>query len=129
MWRNRSLAPAFWIAALAAFWLGTEYLRAWAFTGFAWNPLGVTLLLPALLSFALDHRVRSKMQEQSSTKAVPYRPKPHRLRDLLALASWYIALTRRTFVWRGHRFGLTKDGKIVPRDGVELPLTVKATAP
>ncbi len=51
------------------------------------------------------------------------------LRDLLALASWYIALTRRTFVWRGHRFGLTKDGKIVPRDGVELPLTVKATAP
>lgn len=28
----------------AAFWLGTEYLRAWAFTGFAWNPLGVTLL-------------------------------------------------------------------------------------
>ncbi len=51
------------------------------------------------------------------------------LRDLLALASWYIALTRRTFVWRGHRFGLTKDGRIVPRDGVELPLTVKATAP
>ena len=35
----------------------------------------VTLLLPALLSFALEHRVRSKMQEQSSTKAVPYQPK------------------------------------------------------
>ncbi len=51
------------------------------------------------------------------------------LRDMLALVSWYIALTRRTFVWRGHRFGLTKDGKIVPRDGAELPLTVKATAP
>ncbi|MFQ2171805.1 putative 2-aminoethylphosphonate ABC transporter permease subunit [Aeromonas rivipollensis] len=45
----------------------------------------VTLLLPALLSFALEHRVRSKMQEQSSTKAVPYSPTPHRLRDLLAL--------------------------------------------
>lgn len=25
------------------------------------------------------------MQEQSSTKAVPYSPKPHRVRDLLAL--------------------------------------------
>ncbi len=49
----------------------------------------VTLLLPALLSFALEHRVRSKMQEQSSTKAVPYQPKPHRLRDLLALG-WCI---------------------------------------
>ncbi|MCH7369762.1 putative 2-aminoethylphosphonate ABC transporter permease subunit [Aeromonas sp. MR16] len=45
----------------------------------------VTLLLPALLSFALEHRVRSKMQEQSSTKAVHYQPKPHRVRDLLAL--------------------------------------------
>jgi ceramide glucosyltransferase len=38
------------------------------------------------------------------------------LRDLFALASWYIALTRRSFVWRGHRFGLTKNGRIVPRD-------------
>ena len=48
------------------------------------------------------------------------------LRDVLALASWYIALTRRTFVWRGHRFGLTKSGRIVPRDGAALPLTAKA---
>jgi ceramide glucosyltransferase len=47
-------------------------------------------------------------------------------RDVLALASWYIALTRRTFVWRGHRFGLTKSGRIVPRDGAALPLTAKA---
>ncbi|MGY3859653.1 putative 2-aminoethylphosphonate ABC transporter permease subunit [Aeromonas intestinalis] len=45
----------------------------------------VTLLLPALLSFALEHRVRSKMQEQSSSKSVPYRPSPHKVRDLLAL--------------------------------------------
>ncbi|MGL5814000.1 MAG: putative 2-aminoethylphosphonate ABC transporter permease subunit [Aeromonas sp.] len=45
----------------------------------------VTLLLPALLSFALEHRVRSKMQEQSSSKSVPYRPTPHKVRDLLAL--------------------------------------------
>ncbi|MFB0872574.1 MULTISPECIES: apolipoprotein N-acyltransferase [unclassified Sphingobium] len=29
---------------LAATWLITEYLRATLFTGFAWNPLGVTLL-------------------------------------------------------------------------------------
>jgi apolipoprotein N-acyltransferase len=28
----------------AATWLAAEYLRATAFTGFAWNPLGVTLL-------------------------------------------------------------------------------------
>src|SRR3546814_16830289 len=28
----------------AATWLASEYLRATLFTGFAWNPLGVTLL-------------------------------------------------------------------------------------
>ncbi len=37
------------------------------------------------LELCAGHRVRSKMQEQSGTKAVPYQPKPHRLRDLLAL--------------------------------------------
>jgi apolipoprotein N-acyltransferase len=29
---------------LAACWIATEYLRATLFTGFAWNPIGVTLL-------------------------------------------------------------------------------------
>ena len=38
------------------------------------------------------------------------------LRDLLALASWCIALAKRSFVWRGHRFGLTPEGRIVPRE-------------
>ncbi|MGL4857394.1 putative 2-aminoethylphosphonate ABC transporter permease subunit [Plesiomonas sp.] len=45
----------------------------------------VLLLLPAIASFAIEHRVRSRMQEQSSSRAVPYQPSPHRLRDLLAL--------------------------------------------
>jgi ceramide glucosyltransferase len=47
-------------------------------------------------------------------------------RDLVALASWYAALTRRSFEWRGHRFGLTKDGRIVPRDAAPLPKRVDA---
>jgi len=42
------------------------------------------------------------------------------LRDIIALASWYAALTRRTFEWRGHEFGLTRDGKIVPRGPLPL---------
>ncbi|MEC3949802.1 apolipoprotein N-acyltransferase [Sphingobium sp. HWE2-09] len=37
-------APIFLPLLLAATWLATEYLRATLFTGFAWNPLGVTLL-------------------------------------------------------------------------------------
>ncbi|MBB4857594.1 apolipoprotein N-acyltransferase [Novosphingobium chloroacetimidivorans] len=32
--------------ALAGCWIVTEWMRAWVFTGFAWNPLGVALLGP-----------------------------------------------------------------------------------
>ncbi len=46
------------------------------------------------------------------------------LRDVLALISWYAALTRRSFEWRGHRFGLTRDGRIVPRGEVSLPTAI-----
>jgi ceramide glucosyltransferase len=41
------------------------------------------------------------------------------VRDLLALVSWYVALTRRSFVWRGNTFGLTREGRIVPREAGE----------
>jgi len=40
------------------------------------------------------------------------------IRDLLAVTSWCIALSKRSFVWRGHRFGLTHAGRIVPRERV-----------
>lgn len=48
------------------------------------------------------------------------------LRDIFALASWYVAITRRGFEWRGHRFGLTKEGRIVPRG--DMPATALPTA-
>ncbi len=38
------------ILIFAAGWIVTEYLRATLFTGFAWNPLGVVLVKPTLLS-------------------------------------------------------------------------------
>lgn len=37
-------------------------------------------------------------------------------RDLLGLVSWALALTKRSFVWRGHRFRLTRAGRIAPRE-------------
>lgn len=36
------------------------------------------------------------------------------LRDVLGLGSWFFALTKRNFVWRGHRFGLLEKGRIDP---------------
>jgi ceramide glucosyltransferase len=36
-------------------------------------------------------------------------------RDVAGLASWVVASCKRTFVWRDIRFGLTRDGRIVPR--------------
>jgi len=37
------------------------------------------------------------------------------LRDLAGLGSWMVAIVKRTFVWRDLRFGLTRDGRVVPR--------------
>jgi ceramide glucosyltransferase len=36
-------------------------------------------------------------------------------RDLAALASWLLAFTKRTTVWRGAQFTLTRDGRLVAR--------------
>jgi ceramide glucosyltransferase len=49
------------------------------------------------------------------------------LRDLFALASWCTAITRRSFEWRGHRFGLTRDGRIVPRRSMPASTEARVT--
>ena len=38
------------------------------------------------------------------------------LRDLTAFASWVLAFTKRTVVWRGSEFILTRDGRLVSRE-------------
>lgn len=37
------------------------------------------------------------------------------LRDVFGFASWAMALCKRSFTWRGHKFQLTRQGRIVPR--------------
>ncbi len=38
------------------------------------------------------------------------------VRDVLALVSWVLAFTKRTTIWRGAQFILTKDGRLVARE-------------
>lgn len=37
-------------------------------------------------------------------------------RDIAGLVSWVLALTRRTTVWRGSQFVLTRDGRLLPAE-------------
>ncbi len=37
-------------------------------------------------------------------------------RDLAGLVSWFLALTRKTTIWRGSKFILTRDGRLVSRE-------------
>ena len=37
------------------------------------------------------------------------------VRDIASLFSWFAAISKRKFIWRGHEFSLTRDGRIVPR--------------
>jgi len=48
--------------------------------------VGLVLLLPAIFSFIIDRHVQKKQVALLSARAVPYHPKPHKLRDGAALA-------------------------------------------
>ncbi len=44
-WQFRARSAAFALA-FGGFWIISEWLRGWVFTGYAWNPLGVALIGP-----------------------------------------------------------------------------------
>lgn len=37
-------------------------------------------------------------------------------RDIAALVSWFLAIVKRTTIWRGNKFILTRDGRLVTRE-------------
>ena len=128
------LAPDY--ASLAAWWRHQVYwdqnTRAANLPGFALTILtravpfallyalasGLSTVSLVLLAATVAIRVGSAaaiaaIQGDGETLgALPWLP----LRDLLALVSWALALSRNTFEWRGHIFRLTRGGRIVPRD-------------
>jgi iron(III) transport system permease protein len=48
--------------------------------------VGLLLLIPSIVSFVIDHRVRRKLRAQLSARSVPYAPKPSRGFDLAMTA-------------------------------------------
>lgn len=65
--------------------------------------------------------------DREGLRSLPLLP----LRDLAGLVSWFLALRKRTFVWRGLEFGLTRGGRIVPRtvQVLEPPRTSEEVVP
>ena len=52
------------------------------------------------------------LRDREGLKSIALLP----LRDLTALASWLLAFTKRTVIWRGSEFSLTGDGRLVSRE-------------
>jgi ceramide glucosyltransferase len=76
------------------------------------DPLGLQVLAATLairLVTAAGQFVR--IGDREGLRSLHWLP----VRDLVGVASWLVAICKRSFVWRDIRFGLTRDGRIVPR--------------
>jgi ceramide glucosyltransferase len=70
--------------------------------------LAVTIALRLLTAGAI---LSYGFRDREGLKSLALLP----LRDLAALASWFLAFVKRTTVWRGSEFVLTRDGRLVAR--------------
>ncbi|MDJ0950624.1 MAG: bacteriohopanetetrol glucosamine biosynthesis glycosyltransferase HpnI [Alphaproteobacteria bacterium] len=77
------------------------------------DPIGM-MVLAAVLAVRLGTAgvfAAHYLRDRATLRSLVYLP----LRDLAGLLSWFTAIRKRTFIWRGHEFGLTREGRIVPR--------------
>jgi ceramide glucosyltransferase len=73
---------------------------------FGWTVLAMALAIRLLTTTAVVGWGLKDAEGLRSVALVPFR-------DLAALASWFLAFTKRTTIWRGEAFILTRDGKLV----------------
>ncbi len=103
------------ILAFAASWIVSEWMRAWVFTGFAWNPLAMAALGP----FA----------RPGLAATVPWLG-TYALSGLVVLlaGAWLIALHRRRTDWRGAALALLPIGSmLLPHSGPAVQGTLPFT--
>jgi ceramide glucosyltransferase len=76
------------------------------------DPLGLAVLATALALRLLTAAITSKqLHDTEGLRSIHLLP----LRDTLGLVFWLLSFTKRTVVWRGIEFRLTKNGKMIRR--------------
>ncbi|MFM8552403.1 MAG: bacteriohopanetetrol glucosamine biosynthesis glycosyltransferase HpnI [Nitrospiraceae bacterium] len=77
------------------------------------DPIGLAVLGGAVaLRLATTALVLGRIGDRAGLRGLWLLP----LRDVLGLASWALAFTQRTVIWRGAEFVLTRNGRLVPRE-------------
>jgi len=56
--------------------------------------------------------LRWGLRDKDGLKSIALLP----FRDITALFSWFLAFTKKTVTWRGAKFFLTRDGRLVPQE-------------
>jgi ceramide glucosyltransferase len=79
------------------------------------NPVSVAVLLAALLLRLATAAVILGwgLRDREGLRSLYLLP----IRDLAALVSFVLAYAKRTTVWRGSQFTLTRDGRLIAREG------------
>jgi len=123
-------SPAQWWSHMVYWDQNTRAARPWAFfatavirsTPFAilyalarlCDPVGLCVLAGALILRMATSAVILGwgLGDGEGVKSIGLLP----ARDVLSLASWFLAFAKRTTVWRGSQFTLTRDGRLVARE-------------
>ncbi len=107
---TRVIRPAGFFATVVVRSVPFAFLYA-ILTGFGLAGLGVLGIALAIRLAGAAFLLRYVLKDREGLAALWLLP----LRDLFGLAVWLVAITRRDYVHRGRRFGLSADGRIVPR--------------
>jgi len=78
------------------------------------DPVGLVVLAAALSIRMITSAVilGRGFRDPEGLRSIAWLP----FRDVAALGSWFLAFSKRTTVWRGIRFTLTRDGRLVERE-------------
>ncbi len=122
--------PAQWWHHMVYWDQNTRAARPWAFLSTAvirsvpfailyalarlFDPVGLGVVAAALALRLLTAAaiLGWGLEDREGVRSIALLP----IRDVLALVSWALAFTKRTTIWRGAQFILTKDGRLVARE-------------